>query len=83
MYFWLHDIEGDKEGYWQEYLNKVLPALERSGDYNHADPDPVTSPQPKTKKQIESAQDVDKYLTVLREQIIKELDEETVVNIEF
>lgn len=24
MYFWLHDIEGDEENYWQEYLNKCL-----------------------------------------------------------
>lgn len=22
MYFWLHEIEGDEENYWQEYLNK-------------------------------------------------------------
>lgn len=27
MYYWLHDMEGDDEGYWQEYLDKVLPAL--------------------------------------------------------
>lgn len=26
MYFWLHEIVGD-EGYWQEYLEKVLPSL--------------------------------------------------------
>lgn len=24
MYFWLHSIVGDDEGYWQEYLKKVL-----------------------------------------------------------
>lgn len=24
MYFWLHEIEGDEENYWQEYLNKYL-----------------------------------------------------------
>ncbi|OBW61876.1 hypothetical protein [Dehalococcoides mccartyi] len=24
MYFWLHDIVGDDEDYWQQYLNKVL-----------------------------------------------------------
>jgi tetrahydromethanopterin S-methyltransferase subunit G len=29
MYYWLHDMEGDDEGYWQEYLEMVLPALER------------------------------------------------------
>lgn len=33
--------------------------------------------------QIESVQDVDKYMDELRAQIIKELDEDTVVNIEF
>lgn len=27
MYYWLHDLEGDDEGYWQEYLEKVLPSL--------------------------------------------------------
>ncbi len=29
MYYWLHDMEGDGEGYWQEYLEKVLPGLKR------------------------------------------------------
>ncbi|NMB20903.1 MAG: hypothetical protein GX979_08545 [Firmicutes bacterium] len=28
MYYWLHEIEGDSEGYWQAYLDAVLPALE-------------------------------------------------------
>jgi hypothetical protein len=27
MYFWLHEIVGDEGDYWQEYLNKVLPAI--------------------------------------------------------
>ncbi|MBC2724363.1 hypothetical protein [Desulfosporosinus sp.] len=27
MYYWLHDMEGDESGYWQEYLDKVLPSL--------------------------------------------------------
>jgi len=27
MYYWLHDMEGDDRGYWQEYLNMVLPSL--------------------------------------------------------
>lgn len=68
------------------------------GDYDHGDTKPVTPPQPKIKKQknisiktvnvanswqIETVQDVDKYMAVLREQIIKELDEDTVINIEF
>ena len=26
MYYWLQDIEGDRE-YWKEYLDAVLPAL--------------------------------------------------------
>jgi hypothetical protein len=58
----------------------------------------VLSPKPKLKKrksisiktinlanswQIESVQDVDKYIAALREKIIKELDEDTVINIEF
>jgi len=25
MYCWLHDIVGDEEGYWQEYISRVLP----------------------------------------------------------
>lgn len=29
MYYWLHDMEGDDEGYWHEYLEKVLPGLKR------------------------------------------------------
>lgn len=24
MYYWLHDMEGDDEGYWQEYLENIL-----------------------------------------------------------
>ncbi|MGM0882440.1 MAG: BREX system P-loop protein BrxC [Bacillota bacterium] len=59
-------------------------------------PDP--KPQPKIKKrknisiktvnlaaswQIESPQDVDKYMAALRERILKELDDETIINIEF
>jgi hypothetical protein len=33
--------------------------------------------------QIETVQDVDKYIAVLRERILKQLDEDTIVNIEF
>lgn len=29
MHFWLHSLEGDDEGYWQVYLEKTLPALEK------------------------------------------------------
>lgn len=61
------------------------------------DPTPP-APQPKVKKkknisiksvsvssswQIETAQDVDKYMDALRAQILKELEEDTIVNIEF
>jgi len=31
MYFWVHDLEGDDEGYWNKYLESVLPKL-NSGD---------------------------------------------------
>ncbi|MDD3308019.1 MAG: BREX system P-loop protein BrxC, partial [Acetobacterium sp.] len=59
---------------------------------------PEQQPQPKIKKrknisiktinlsaswQIETAQDVDKYMAALRERILKELDEDTIINIEF
>jgi hypothetical protein len=27
MYYWLHSMVGDDEGYWNEYLEKVLPSL--------------------------------------------------------
>jgi hypothetical protein len=27
MYNWLHSLEGDGDGYWQEYLDKILPSL--------------------------------------------------------
>lgn len=27
MYSWLHSIYGDNDGYWEEYLEKVLPSL--------------------------------------------------------
>lgn len=29
MYYWLHDMEGDDEEYWQEYLDMALPGLKR------------------------------------------------------
>jgi hypothetical protein len=29
MYFWLHSIIGGEGNYWQEYLEKVLPSLEK------------------------------------------------------
>lgn len=27
MHYWLHSLEGDDDGYWQEYLEKTLPYL--------------------------------------------------------
>lgn len=63
---------------------------------NNTKTEPV--PQPKVKRrrsisiksvnlaaswQIESPQDVDKYMAALRERILKELDEDTIINIEF
>ncbi|MDD4760759.1 MAG: hypothetical protein PHU66_08130, partial [Bacteroidaceae bacterium] len=65
---------------------------------DYGDGDPEQKPQPKIKKrknisiktvnlsaswQIETVQDVDKYMAALRERILKELDEDTIVNIEF
>lgn len=29
MYYWLHDMVGDEDNYWQVYLEKVLPAINR------------------------------------------------------
>lgn len=59
-------------------------------------PEPAAKPRIKKQKnisiktvnianswQIETVQDVDKYMTALREQIIRELEENTVINIEF
>jgi hypothetical protein len=31
MYYWLHDMVGDDEGYWQQYLETVLPACQWTG----------------------------------------------------
>ena len=68
------------------------------GNSDYGDGDPEQKPQPKIKKrknisiktvnlssswQIETVQDVDKYMAALRERILKELDEDTIVNIEF
>ena len=78
-------------------LAKAKAVAEKPAEYGSTGTKPV-APPPKIKKhknisiktvnvanswQIESVQDVDKYMAVLREQIIKELDEDTVINIEF
>ena len=77
---------------------KAKVVAEKPADYSSAGTKPVVPPLPKIKKrknisiktvnvanswQIESVQDVDKYMAVLRAQIIKELEEDTVINIEF
>ena len=78
-------------------LAKAKAIAEKQAEYGSTGTTPV-APPPKIKKhknisiktvnmanswQIESVQDVDKYMATLREQIIKELDEDTVINIEF
>ena len=78
-------------------LAKAKAVAEKPAEYGSTGTKPV-APPPKIKKhknisiktvnvanswQIESVQDVDKYMAALREQIIKELDEDTVINIEF
>jgi hypothetical protein len=79
-------------------LAQAKYVAEKPADYGNTGTKPVVSPQPKIKKrknisiktvnvanswQIETVQDVDKYMEVLRAQIIKELDEDTVISIEF
>jgi len=73
-------------------------SAETPADYVSVGSKPVAPPQPKIKKhknisiktvnvanswQIESVQDIDKYMAALREQIIKELEIDTIINIEF
>ena len=77
---------------------KAKAVAEKQVEFKKTGTDPSPIPQPKIKKhknisiktvnvanswQIESVQDVDKYMAALRAQIIKELDEDTVINIEF
>jgi hypothetical protein len=76
--------------------DKVREDNEKYNQIDVVKPNPM--PQPKIKKrknisiksvnlaaswQIETPQDVDKYIAVLRDRILKELDEDTVINIEF
>jgi len=77
---------------------KAKAVAEESAKIENTGTKPIAPAVPKIKKhknisiknvnvanswQIESVQDVDKYMTALRAQIIKELDEDTVINIEF
>ncbi len=79
-------------------IARAKAVAEKPADYGKPGTGPVTPPQPKVKKrknisiktvnvanswQIETVQDVDKYIAALREQLIKELAEDTVINIEF
>jgi len=77
---------------------KAKDLAEKPAEFGQSGKDPVPPPQPKVKKhknisiktvnvanswQIESVEDVDKYMAALRTQIIKELGEDTIINIEF
>lgn len=76
--------------------DKVKEESEKYNQINNVNPEPM--PQPKIKKrknisiksvnlaaswQIETPQDVDKYIAALKERILKELDADTIINIEF
>jgi hypothetical protein len=74
--------------------DKVAEGTSPYGDSETPEP----KPQPKMKRrksisiktislsaswQIETAQDIDKYMATLKEQILKELDDDTIISIEF
>lgn len=80
-----------------EMAKKDLEIAEKRNPYGGGG-NPNLDPPPKVKKrknisiktvslssswQIETAQDVEKYMTALKERILKELDEDTIINIEF
>lgn len=79
-------------------LAKAEKVAENPAEFGKSGTTTETPPKPKLKKkknisikavnvsnswQIETVQDVDKYMTALRGQIIKELEEDTVLSIEF
>ena len=79
-----------------EMVKRDEKVAEDQPPYGGVNPDP--KPQPKQKKrksisiktvsltsswQIETVQDVDKYMAALKDRILKELDEDTIINIEF
>jgi len=81
-----------------ELLAAQCVAEEQTKYGNDAGKTIPTQPKPKQKKkknisiksvsvssswQIETVQDVDKYIAALKERILKELDEDTIINIEF
>jgi len=80
------------------YLEKEKKIAEKLGDYDTTVKGTVLPPLPKVKKrknisiksvnvanswQIETEQDVDNYIAALRAQLIKEIAEDTIINIEF
>lgn len=77
---------------------KAKKAAEETTGYRTTGNNPALPPVPKVKKrknisiktvnvanswQIETEQDLDKYMAALRAQLIKEIEEDTVINIEF
>ena len=77
---------------------KAKVVTEKPDDYGNSGTKPVVPILPKIKKrknisiktinvanswQIESLQDLDKHMAVLRAQIIKEMDEDTIISVEF
>jgi len=82
----------------QIYLEKEKKIAEELGNYGTTGTVPVLPSLPKVKKlknisiksvnvanswQIETEQDVDNYIAALRAQLIKEIAEDTIINIEF
>ena len=76
--------------------DKVKEESEKYNQNNTENPKPMSQPKIKKRKnisiksvnlaaswQIETPQDVDKYIAALRERILKELDDDTIINIEF
>jgi len=76
--------------------DKVKEESEKYNQNNTVNPEPMTQPKIKKRKnisiksvnlaaswQIETPQDVEKYIAALKERILKELDADTIINIEF
>lgn len=76
--------------------DKVKEESEKYNQNNTENPKPMSQPKIKKRKnisiksvnlaaswQIETPQDVDKYIAALKERILKELDVDTIINIEF
>jgi hypothetical protein len=89
----LNEIDAKDRQLARELAEKNKPSVDASAGVQ-----PLKPPAPKVKKrrsisiktinvasswQIETPQDVDKYLAALRERLMRELSEDTVINIEF